>query len=89
MHYLVHLIGQGQIEPDEAKIKAVQDYPRPTTKKGVRTFIGLVGYYRRFVPQFAATAGPLPYLTRKAKTEKVMWSWECEKVFIDLKEALQ
>ncbi len=89
VHYLGHLIGQGQIEPDEGKIKSVRDYPTPATKKDVRAFLGLVGYYRRFIRQFATTATPLTDLTKKARPDKVIWTKECEAAFDDLKAALQ
>ena len=47
--YLWHMVGGGQVEPLEAKIKAIQDYTRPRTKKGLRAFLVLGGYYRKFV----------------------------------------
>ncbi len=89
VHYLGHLIEQGQIEPDEGKIKSVRLYPTPATKKDVRAFLGLVRYYRRFIRQFATTATPLGDLTKKARPDKVIWTKECEAAFEDLKAALQ
>ena len=57
--YLGHVIGGGRLQPDPTKIQAVRDYPRPVTKRDVRAFLGLVGYYRRFIPHFATVAAPL------------------------------
>ena len=74
VHYLGHVIGGGEIQPDPGKVAAVKDYPVPVTKKDVRAFLGLVGYYRRFIPQFASLAAPLTDLTRKGKSQKVEWS---------------
>ena len=68
--YLVHVVGNGQVKPDPQKISAVKKYPVPTTKKGVRSFLGLTGYDRRFIADYAKLAMPLsdltrnPYLTR-------------------------
>ena len=62
--YLGHVIGGGRVKPDPGKLRAVGSYPRPLTKKDVRAFLGLVGYYRRFIPEFAKTAAPLTDLTR-------------------------
>lgn len=74
VHYLGHLIGQGEIEPEEGKVTAVREYPIPVTKRDVRTFLGLVGYYRCFVPHFAEVAVPLSNLTRKKEPDKVVWN---------------
>ena len=54
-----------QLEP--VKVRAVKEYPIPATKEDVRVFLGLVGYYHRFIPQFASIAAPLSDLTKKAK----------------------
>jgi len=59
--YLGHSIGQGEIEPDVDKVIAV------SVKKDVQAFLGLVGYYWRFIPQFAAIAIPLTNLVKKNK----------------------
>lgn len=50
--YLGQKIGQGQVKPEEMKISAVHCYPKPKTKTDVRSFLGLVGYYRKFIPHF-------------------------------------
>ena len=56
--YLGHLVGGRDLEPDPGKVQAVE-YPQPETKKDVRAFLGLVGYYRLFVPNFAAVTVPM------------------------------
>ena len=75
------------MRPQEKKVEAIREWPRPQNKKQVRVFIGLLSYYRRFVPQFAAVAAPLTDLTRNRMPEKVTWTEETEKAFITLKEA--
>ncbi len=48
--YLGHIIGGGMVQPEETKIQAIKEFPIPVTKKGVRSFLGLTGYYRKFIP---------------------------------------
>ena len=88
VHYLGHVIGQGKVFPDREKIDAVIRYPQPETKKEIRAFLGLVGYYRRFIPQFATLAVPLTNLTKKKEPDKIRWSDECDVAFQALKECL-
>jgi len=85
--YLGHSIGQGEIEPDVDKVIAVRDYPRPIVKKDVRAFLGLVGYYQCFIPQFAAIAIPLTTLVKKNKPDTVVWDQSCTEAFQSLKDA--
>ena len=62
--YLGHVISAGGIRPNPKKVWAVQNLKAPASAKEVRTFLGLTGYYRRFVPAYAAIAEPLYRLTR-------------------------
>ena len=62
--------------------------PLHTTKKQVRSFLGLAGYYRKFIKNFADIAAPLTNLTKKAAPLKVTWTEECSKAFQRLKEHL-
>ena len=59
------------------KIEAVRSFPTPDTKTAVRTFLGITGYYRRFIPDFASVAAPLTDLTKKSAPNIVLWSLEC------------
>ncbi|XP_078235923.1 uncharacterized protein LOC144584201 [Pogona vitticeps] len=86
--YLGHMVGGGVIKPLEAKIEAVRDWPRPNTKKKVKSFLGLVGYYRKFIPRFSEIAAPLTDLTRKTADDRIPWTSDCEAAFQRLKEAL-
>ena len=83
------MLGQeGQICPQEEKIKSVQNAPRPKTKKQVKSFLGLTGFYRKFVPNFSAIAVPLSDLTKKGQPNNIRWEESQEKAFTTLKEAL-
>ncbi|KAI3377106.1 hypothetical protein L3Q82_000303 [Scortum barcoo] len=85
--YLGYVLGGGVIKPVQDKVEAIRARERPTTRKQVKSFLGLVGWYRRFIPGFSARAAPLTDLTSTTKT-KVMWGEEQEKAFQDLKQAL-
>ena len=80
-----HVSGEG-ISADPAKIRAVQEFPRPRDLKQVRSFLGLASYYRHFIPLFSRVAGPLCALTRKDVPFE--WSSACEDAFMQLKALL-
>lgn len=88
--YLGYIIGGGSVKPEESKLEAINKYPIPKTKRQVRSFLGLSGYYRRFIPNYdyATIAYPLTELTRKTKPECVEWTEECSKAFGGLKQIL-
>ena len=78
----------GQIEPDGEKVAAVKNYMRPTTKRQVLAFLGLVRCYRQFLPKMAEVAISLTELLKKGQPEKVNWNPECDDAFRYVKEAL-
>ncbi|MCG8096512.1 MAG: DDE-type integrase/transposase/recombinase [Candidatus Thiodiazotropha endolucinida] len=84
--YLGHVVSEDGIACDPSKIEAIENWPAPTNKTEVRSALGLIGYYRKFIPQFAETAKPLTRLTRK--NVKFAWDNECEKAFLSLKSTL-
>ena len=86
VQFLGHVISNEGIKVDPAKIEAVMNWERPRTPTEVRSFMGLAGYYRRFVPDFAKIATPLTKLTRK--NEKFIWTEKCEESFQELKGRL-
>ena len=66
----------------------MKDAPRPTTKKEIRSFLGLDGYYQPFIPNFAAIAASLSDLTRKGQPNKVVWGEPRERAYAVLKKAV-
>ena len=86
VEYLGHIVTNKGIRPDPKKISAIKDYPSPTSVRDVRAFLGLVGYYRRFIKDFAEIAKPLTELTRK----DVSFNWELnqEEAFQVLRNSL-
>ena len=84
--FLGHVVSENGISVDPNKIEAIQSWPRPTSVTEIRSFLGLAGYYRRFVKDFSRLAAPLTKLTRK--NEKFEWTDQCERSFEQLKECL-
>ena len=76
------------VKPEATTLHTIKQFPFPTTKKQVQSFLGLTGYYRRFIPNYAIIAAPLTKLIRKYEPEKVSWLEECSRAFCELKELL-
>jgi hypothetical protein len=89
VEFLGHVISYNTISMDKDKLQGVQDWPRPTTIKQVRGFLGLAGYYRRFIMDFATMAAPLHDLTQhdKIKTSE-HWNESCTTAFEAIKTAM-
>ncbi|XP_060070207.1 uncharacterized protein LOC132550192 [Ylistrum balloti] len=85
---LGHVVGDERLQPQPQKIRAIEDAPRPGTKTQLRSFLGLVGFYRKFIANFAAIAVPLTELTKKGLPNKLEWGDPQEKAFLTLKKAL-
>lgn len=86
LSYLGHIIGVQGVSTDPSKIQDVLNWPQPTTLKKLRGFLGLAGYYRRFVKNFGVISKPLTMLLRKGVPFK--WTAETESAFQQLKHAL-
>ena len=80
------VVSTERIYVDPAKIEAVSNWKAPKSVTEVRSFLGLAGYYRRFVEGFARLAAPLTALTRKGK--RYEWTEKCEESFKELKKRL-
>jgi hypothetical protein len=83
--YLGHVISAEGVAMDAAKLQAVLEWPRPRSVRDVRGFLGLVGYYRRFIRDYGAIAEPLTRLLHKAGFQ---WSNEAEEAFHKMQHAL-
>ena len=86
IHYLGHLISPEGISLLPNKLDSIKHMPVPNSAKQIKQFLGLTGYYRKFVPRFADISRPLTTLTKKDM--KFEWTSACQKSFELLKETL-
>jgi transposase InsO family protein len=92
-----HIVGNGTVKVMEDKVKAINEWPQPRTVHHIRQFLGLAGYYRRFIKRFSHIAAPLSNLlrvgeivakTKSSKNQLISWNTTCQLAFDRLKEAL-
>ncbi|GJU96827.1 putative reverse transcriptase domain-containing protein [Tanacetum coccineum] len=86
VQFLGHVINNKGVHVDPAKVEAIRNWSAPTTPKEVRQFLGLAGYYRRFIEGFSLISKPLTKLTQKNK--KYEWGTEEDEAFQTLKQKL-
>ncbi|XP_061376293.1 uncharacterized protein LOC133318320 [Gastrolobium bilobum] len=86
VQFLGHIISTEGIAVDPSKVEAVMNWERPKTVTEVRSFLGLAGYYRRFIQNFSQLVQPLTRLTRKGMPFE--WTDACEECFLELKGRL-
>ncbi|XP_056864071.1 uncharacterized protein LOC130511209 [Raphanus sativus] len=84
--FLGHIVSSEGVSVDPEKVVAIRAWPQPKNATEVRSFLGLAGYYRKFVKGFASLAQPMTQLT--GKDVKFVWSEECERSFSALKNML-
>ena len=88
VEFLGHQLQHGLVALHEDNVAKIRDAPRPSTKKQIRSFMGLAGYYRDFIPNFAAIVAPLSDLTRKGQPNKVTWGEAQERAYQTVKAHL-
>ena len=89
VNFVGHQVGGNRTEPRTALAQTIKEFPRPETTKEISSFLGLVGYYRRFIPNFSSIAAVLTDLTKGKSPTKIKWKDAHEFAFQDLKQALQ
>lgn len=85
IQYLGHLVSTSRVEPVQDKIHAIQQWPAPWTFRVLHGFLGLIGFYRRFIKGYAIMAAPLTHLLT---TPQLVWTTEAQTAFQKLKDAM-
>lgn len=90
LSFLGHVISASGVLPQPNKVEAVQGFPQPTAKRQLREFLGLVNFYRRFIPRCAQILQPLHDLltTSRNGSDTLSWSQEAKEAFCEVKGAL-
>ena len=86
LHFLGHVIGPDGVKMQSSKVEAIRNYPTPVNPKGVKRFLGIIGYYRPFIRNFSTIASPLTHLLKK--DVRFQWTSVEESAFQDLKACL-
>lgn len=84
--YLGHIVGGGTIKPDPGRVKCISECPVPKTTKQLRRFLGMAGWYQRYIKNYSTISAPLTDLLKKA--DRFMWTPEAEQSFATLKTSL-
>lgn len=87
LKYLGYIVSEEGLRPDPEKISAISNYPQPTNIKDVRRLLGLAGWYRRFIPDFASISAPITSLLKKTKM-KFDWTDQAQQAFEQIKTRL-
>jgi len=85
--YLGHTISSGSILPQHAKVEAIMDFPVPTTRKQVKSYLGLLGYYHQHIPDFAKITQPLNSISGNTSPRQVKWNPTLDHAFKQSKKA--
>ena len=86
IEFLGHVVTRDGIKSDMKKVKAIQEWKQSSTQKGLRSFLGLANYYRRFIRDFSKIAKPLSDLLKKGASQE--WDKPCHQAFEELKSKL-
>lgn len=88
LKYLGFIVGNGHIKTDESKVAAVRDFPEPKSPKQLRRFLGMSGWYRRFIKDYATLAAPLHDCLKKDKLKKFALTEAAITAFNRIKQAM-
>ena len=84
--FLGHVVSDSSVSVDPRKVEALMSWERPKSVFDIRSFLGLAGYYKRFIEDFSWLVAPMTRLTRNEV--KFVWDDSCERAFQELKRRL-
>lgn len=84
--YLGHIVGNGEIKPDPKRVQGICDYQPPKTVRQVRQFLGMTGWYQRYILNYSSVAAPITDLLKKS--DRFIWSSAAQEAFESLKNSL-
>ncbi|XP_041355427.1 uncharacterized protein LOC121373051 [Gigantopelta aegis] len=88
LKFLGHMVGNGEIGPEDKKLKKIMAVSKPQNKKELRSFLGLIGYYRKFIDTFSEIAAPLTDMTKNSQSKVLQWTETTTAAFEKLKEKM-
>jgi len=88
IEFLGHVVGEGKLQMVDDKVEQIRSASEPRTKKQLRAFLGLTGYYRKFIQDYAHVAGPLTDALKGGNSASLKWGPSQEAAFQSLKERL-
>lgn len=86
--FLGYVLAESGLAPNMDRVRPILEYKRPTTVKELRRLIGLIGWYRRFLPNISETMAPLTDLAKGESKSKIIWNESAEEAFERVKDAL-
>ena len=87
LEFLGHMIGGGTIRPELSKVEKILSVPKPNSKKQIRSLMGLLGYYRRYIPAYSVITAPITDQL-KGNKKTIDWSPECEEALTQVQQLL-
>lgn len=81
--FLGFIVGNGETLPDPAKVQAIRNFPKPSNKKELRSYLGLLSFYRKFVPNLASCLSFLTDLLKKSSCDKLQWTENLDNLFYE------
>ena len=90
LEFLGHVVGSGVLRPDESKTEKILQVSTHTTKKQVRSLLGLLSFYRRYIPGFASVPAPLTDLTKESgrSCRSIHWTPDCASALQEIQDIL-
>jgi cleavage and polyadenylation specificity factor subunit 1 len=88
LDFLGHRVSAAGIAPLESRVAAVKNFPQPKTIRQLQSFLGMVNFYRRFIPGAARVLRPLTDALKGGQKKQVEWKQEMQEAFVQIKAAL-